>query len=107
MSYRPRKEDDAESDGMSVVMECRFCGQPSTRGELSQHGARCAPCYQRWCSDAQAHEQLDATGSPAEQLVQRLSTFEQRTGRRLTDGQRFVLAACERKLGMQETHSSG
>ena len=37
--------------------------------------------------------------SPAAEVVERLRSFEDRTGRKLTPNQRWVLQCCERQIG--------
>jgi hypothetical protein len=43
-------EDDNRDNDM---FQCLFCGNPTTRAAMSNYGARCWPCFDRYCEAPQ------------------------------------------------------
>ncbi len=52
-SYRNSRRDEAVADDyLANHAPCRWCGNSTPRDDLSRYGARCEPCYQAWCAEA-------------------------------------------------------
>lgn len=83
-----RMADAAPQDGSRLP--CHLCGEPTLHATLTQYGARCYPCYERWCAEPQTGPNVGdrrATGPLA--WAHALKTREE-AGERLTLSQKVM-----------------
>jgi hypothetical protein len=125
-SYRDRQIAD---EYRGNVAQCRSCKDQTDHETLVSLGGLCNACFAHYCDPVRSEvsileaaakraligrlrtivasrgSHLPNTATPAERVIERLSTFEQRTGRALSDSQRHVLECCRRHVGHTEVDS--
>jgi hypothetical protein len=122
MSYKNSRRDEAIANEFLAVMHpCNKCGQQAEREVIVAFGGMCGRCYGLYCREGCAHAApvsperrrqiveaakavlrgatADVPPGQAATTVKRLRAQEA-SGKRLTDGQRWVLDRCEAKLGV-------
>jgi hypothetical protein len=134
-AFRDRKiADDFHNERTKAdATQCRHCKDTTEHQTLCSLGGVCSACFRAYCQGAMAssdhppldlaakraiiakmqramsargsHQRLPNSATPAERLIENLSTFEQRTGRPLHASQRHVLNACRKMLSWASSSS--
>lgn len=125
MSYKASKDETEVSP--KQYMNCRFCGMLAPRDDLTEFGARCRVCYDKYCAsfnpswypeDGLTKEQLVSVIRRAKQIAAKIGKGGIDDGRTpamvardnllaiqqqrpLTQAQREFLATVERKIGAE------